>query len=296
MNSSIDLVRQSPSAKWLRFNSWSSEMGRPTSRRPDLNKLSGQGVSSRNSLARRSVMAVGRSVRHFISAVIAKYSQVGNPAIFDLAVFPWARTLEQEWQRIRAEADRALQLREGVPSLRDISPDHGGMTDEKWKAFFLWGYGYQIDSNCLVCPATAALVRTIPGLQTAFFSILEPGAHLKPHRGVTKAICTIHLGLHVPANAEHCWMTVGEQKLIWHPGRLLIFDDTYEHEVRNETSEQRVVLLLHVKRPVAFPGSIISELFLACVRASPFIQDALRNLRAWNSKLPAPSGVEVDVK
>ena len=78
-------------------------------------------------------------------------------------------------------------------------------------------------------------------------------------------------------------MTVDGQKVIWREGEALLFDDTYEHEVRNETPEDRVILLLHVKRPVRFPGSLLANFFLWCVRSSPFIQDALKNLEACNS-------------
>ena len=51
----------------------------------------------------------------------------------------------------------------------------------------------------------------------------------------------------------------------------------------NEYKTRRVILLLHVKRPVRFPGSIVADLFLWAVRKSPFVQDALRNLELWNS-------------
>jgi hypothetical protein len=50
--------------------------------------------------------------------------------------------------------------------------------------------------------------------------------------------------------------------------------------------------LLHVRRPVRFPGSVISAGFLAAVRLSPFIQDPLKNLAAWNARFRRPSSVE----
>jgi beta-hydroxylase len=233
---------------------------------------------------RRAIMAFGRASRHWISGIIARYSRIGDPPVFAAESFPWIAPLEREWQTIRAEADRVLARKDRIPSLVTISPDHNGISDGRWKSFFLWGYGYRIDENCAQAPATARLLNGVPGLQTAFFSIMEPGAHLVPHRGVTKAIFTCHLGLQVPRGAEKCWITVDGKKYIWREGRMFVFDDTYEHEVGNQTHEERVVLLLHVKRPVRFPGSLVSALFLWAVRASPFIQDALKNLEEWNSR------------
>ena len=232
---------------------------------------------------RRLTLALGRATRHGVSGIIARYSKVGDPPIFANAQFPWIADLENAWQTIRAEGDAVTRRKDSVPSLVQISPDHKGISDRKWKSFFLWGYGFRIDENCARCPQTTAFLERIPGLYSAFFSIMDPGAHLIPHRGVSKAIFTTHLGLRVPSAAERCWMTVDGHRVYWRDGEAFAFDDTYEHEVRNETPEDRVILLLHVKRPVRFPGSLLADFFLWCVRVSPFIQDALKNLEAWNS-------------
>lgn len=228
-------------------------------------------------------MALGRATRHAVSGVIARHSNVGDPPLFERGTFPWASLLEDNWRSICEEADAVATKKSRIPALVDISPDHKGISDEKWKSFFLWGYGYRIEENCRQCPSTAAILDKIPGLQSAFFSIMEPGARLIPHRGVTKAILTTHLGLRIPREAESCWMTVDGYRVVWREGEVVSFDDTYEHEVRNESTDERMILLLHVKRPVRFPGSLLADFFLWCVRSSPFIQDALKNLEAWNS-------------
>jgi beta-hydroxylase len=233
---------------------------------------------------RHAIMTLGRASRHWFSAAIAKYSTVGNPPIFSSDTFPWIAELERGWETIRAEADTVLARKDSIPPLVTISPDHKNIADRKWKSFFLWGYGYRIDENCARCPATAALLEKVPGLESAFFSIMEPGARLIPHRGVTKAIFTAHLGLRVPRESDKCWMKVDGQRVHWREGKMLAFDDTYEHEVTNATAEERIILLLHVRRPVRFPGSLVSSFFLWAVRASPFIQDALKNLEDWNSR------------
>jgi beta-hydroxylase len=233
---------------------------------------------------RRLIMHFGGASRHWISAIIARYSKIGDPAVFPAGDFSWLQDLRRAWPAVRAEADRVLADRANVPPLIAISPDHVKTADTKWKSFFLWGYGYRINDNCARCPETAALLDKVPGLISGFYSIMEPGARLKPHRGVTKAFLTCHLGLRVPREADRCWIRVEGKRYVWRDGEWFVFDDTYEHEVRNETDEERVILLLHVKRPVRFPGSLISNGFLSIVRASPFIQDALKNLEDWNSR------------
>jgi beta-hydroxylase len=227
-----------------------------------------------------------KRLRHRISDVIARSSKVGNQPVLDPVSFPWIAELEPHWGEIRGELDALLAHEAGIPPLADISPDHRRIAPpEKWKSFFLYGYGYSVDENVRRCPKTAAAVRDIPGLNSAFFSILAPGAHIPRHRGVTKAILTAHLGLIVPERREACRMQVDEQMLLWEEGRTLVFDDTYHHEVWNESGEMRVVLLIQFRRPTGWLGRKIGDLFLGGIRRSRFVQDARSSLGQWEQAM-----------
>ncbi|MBX4390253.1 aspartyl/asparaginyl beta-hydroxylase domain-containing protein, partial [Mycobacterium tuberculosis] len=65
-------------------------------------------------------------------------------------------------------------------------------------AFILWRRGDRVEVNAARCPATAAAIATIPGLDSASFAILPPGTHVPAHRGATRGLLTCHLGLIVP--------------------------------------------------------------------------------------------------
>ena len=125
----------------------------------------------------------------------------------------------------------------------------------------------------------------VPGLNSAFFSILTPGAHIPRHRGVTKAILTAHLGLIVPKKREDCRMQVADEMLTWEEGRVLVFDDTYFHEVWNDTEEMRVILLIQFRRPTRWLGRKVGDLFLGAVRRSRFVQDARSSLGDWEKAM-----------
>jgi ornithine lipid ester-linked acyl 2-hydroxylase len=213
-------------------------------------------------------------------------STVEEHQIFPNSLFPWAARLEANWQAIRAEADVVLKNRRAIPPVRNLSPEHRQIAvDDRWRSYFLWGYGMRWKTNCDRCPKTAALLDEIPDLLSAFFSLLLPGTHIPRHVGPTKAILTTHLGLKVPRNSEACRMQLGDQALHWQEGRLFVFDDTYPHEVWNDTGEDRIVLLLHINRPQRFPGSMLRDGFLAALRHSRFMQDGLRNLEDWEKVL-----------
>jgi beta-hydroxylase len=77
-------------------------------------------------------------------------------------------------------------------------------------------------------------------------------------------------------------MQVGQREVTWEEGRLLVFDDMYPHEVWNDSNEVRIVLLLQVRRPERFPGSLLRDGFFAILRRSSLVADAWRNLNDWD--------------
>ena len=229
---------------------------------------------------------IGKKLRHRIGAIIARSSKVGDAPVYSSAFFPWIAQLEARWPEIRSEVDALLAREEGIPPLAEISPDHRRIAPPgKWRSFFLWGYGYRNEENIARCPRTAAAVAGIPGLNSAFFSILAPGAHIPRHRGVTKAILTAHLGVVVPRQREACRMQVADRLLHWDEGRTFVFDDCFHHEVWNDTNEQRVILLIQFRRPAGLLGRLVGALFLAAVRHSRFVQDARSSLGDWEKAM-----------
>ncbi|MEL7445268.1 MAG: aspartyl/asparaginyl beta-hydroxylase domain-containing protein [Pseudomonadota bacterium] len=222
--------------------------------------------------------------RHRANKIIASSSLISNAPVLDSDSFDWTSELALHWQAIRDEALAIFRHKQAIPPLREISPDHRRiMRDNSWRSFFLVGYGNLIAKNMARAPITSRLVQSIPALNSAFFSILAPGAVIVPHRGVSKAIITAHLGLTVPQEGEKCWMRVHDQKLHWREGEWTVFDDTYEHEVRNETDETRIVLLCQIVRPLRAPGSWLAKATLDYVRRSGFVQDAKNNLADWET-------------
>lgn len=229
---------------------------------------------------------LGKRLRPWFNARIARDSLVPNAPVLDSELFTWTLGLETAWPLIREEAEALLLRRDEIPPLHEISPDHARIAgDGQWRSFFLYGYGYRVDANCDRAPRTAALLTGVPGLNSAFFSILGPGARIPRHRGVTKGILTCHLGLMVPTAQGQCRMRVDDCVVEWREGRCLVFDDSQMHEVWNETDQTRVVLLIQFERPTRGLGRWMARLFLAAVRRTAFIQEARRNLSAWESAI-----------
>jgi len=225
---------------------------------------------------------VGRKLLRSVDRFIVRHSLVGNPAFFDPADFAWTRELEANWAMVRAELDEILRERDALPNFQDISEDQKRLSqDDQWKTFFLYGYGYKMKENCERCPETTGLVEGVPGMKTAFFSILAPGKHIPAHRGPYKGMMRYHLALRVPEPRERCRIRVGQEVAHWEEGKSLLFDDTYDHEVWNDTDGVRVVLFLDVERPMRFPASLVNRMAFTLIRLSPYVQRARRNQKRW---------------
>ena len=229
------------------------------------------------------IVIIGKKLRRVFDRLIESSSLVSNDPVLDVRDFAWTRALRDHWETIRDEA-RTVALRgAAAPSLATISPDHRSIAEiGKWRSFFLWGYGYPIDDNLARCPHTQAVVEQIPGLNSAFFSILEPGTHIPRHRGVTKGLITCHLALIVPRDGD-VRMRVHDRIVRWAEGETLVFDDTYEHEVWNDTGGTRVVLLIQFERPLRNPGKWFADFFMGFVKRSAFVQEARANIDRWNA-------------
>jgi beta-hydroxylase len=216
------------------------------------------------------------------------YAKLGNPPVYDNAVFPWAAEIEREWPAIRRELDRILLRQDALPGFHEISTDVSTISQDRgWKTFLLCGYGFRSERAIGQCPETWRIVQKIPGLTTVMFSILEPGKRLPPHRGPYNGVLRLHLGLIVSEPRQQTAIRVGQQVCYWQEGRALIFDDAYEHEAWNNTARTRVVLFVDFVKPLRFPANLLNWLLLHLAMFTPFIREGSDNQRKWEQRFYA---------
>lgn len=207
-------------------------------------------------------------VAHRSSAFHSQSNQLHVPRLpalpfFDRAEFPFLRDIESKTGLIRAELLAALenQREQFAPYIAYRPGDPVNQWKElnhslKWSAFHLWRNGTPVKENLERCPETAAALAALPMVDidglcpNAMFSALAPRTRIPPHHGETNARLVVHLPLVVP---EGCWYRVGFEERRWRVGETLIFDDTIEHEARNDSDELRVVLIFDVWNPLLEP-------------------------------------------
>jgi aspartyl/asparaginyl beta-hydroxylase (cupin superfamily) len=237
---------------------------------------------------RRTVKRLGKRLMAVMSDVIARQSLVGDAPVLDNRHFPYIEPLAADWQAIRDEVREILKHREAVPAFQEVSTDQKRIAkDTNWRTFILYGFGVKAEKNCRQAPVTCALLEQIPNLQTAWFSILAPGYHIPAHRGVSKGIIRGHLGLIIPGEREKCRLRVDEEICVWREGEVFVFDDTFEHEVWNDTDEERVILLFDFDRPMRPLGRLLNNSFLGLLRLTSFYREPMRRIHSLEDRFEA---------
>ncbi len=181
---------------------------------------------------------------------------------FDRALFPWYEELESRWSTIRDELVAVMQEPDELVPFLDSPVNVQGLpfmgstgaseAEPQWGAYFFHRHGVRYDAHCARCPTTAAALDAVPIVRIrdhapeCLYSVLSPGAHILPHRGVTNTRTVTHLPLIVPGNGALC--VAGEARM-WQEGRCFSFDDTFLHEAWNHSDKTRVVLLLDSWNP-----------------------------------------------
>ncbi len=178
-------------------------------------------------------------------------------AYLDTVHFPWIERVEGATQAVRSELDRLLPSptgRERVFSTDALEAENLRGIDAvpSWNGYYFFRHGQRRDDNCQSCPITAGVLDSLPlphirehGPEV-LFSVFTPGTHLMPHAGVTNTRVVAHLPLIVP---EDCALKVGGEIHEWRTGKIVVFDDTYQHEAWNRSRHTRVVLIFDLWNP-----------------------------------------------
>jgi len=178
----------------------------------------------------------------------------GEPVLDAAQHFPEAERYAAAWRELAAEALAVAGNLAAVPRFHEIMPQQYEISanDQRdWRMLVVKAYGHTVARNAARCPALAALLATTPEVLSASLSFLAPRKIVPPHRGPFRGVLRYYLGLAVPLAADGrpgAVLTVDGVRHRIGSGEWLLWDDTFEHDVRNETDQVRIALLLDVRR------------------------------------------------
>ena len=221
-----------------------------------------------------------------------------NPALIRdyHRLYPALAILERNFEAIQKECLELMAQREKIPHIKQAGGQYTtrGVHEIEWKTFVLKS-GRFLEANCRRAPETTRLLRQIPGLATAFFSILGPHQHIRAHWGYYKGFYRYHLGLVVPDDNRElrCWLRVNDdrraydkrirsviektEKYYWHEREGIVFDDTYLHDASNESDSPRAVLFLDLRRPLPWYLDVPNRIFIWLVQFDPTLREIHRD-------------------
>lgn len=164
--------------------------------------------------------------------------------------FFYTSLLEANWELIKIELENVLQLPDteiGKWSWNAAHPHYvtSRSSGIAWKTYTFVFFGIKNKPNCERCPNTYQILQEIPQLVGAEFSVMEPYTHIQPHKGYSRMVLRNHLGLIVP-EPEKCGLRVETEIHHWQQGKIMIFDDSFEHEAWNKSGQRRAVLMFDV--------------------------------------------------
>ncbi|XP_054353374.1 aspartyl/asparaginyl beta-hydroxylase isoform X16 [Pongo pygmaeus] len=162
------------------------------------------------------------------------------------------KSLERNWKLIRDEGLAVMDKAKGL-----FLPEDENLREKgDWSQFTLWQQGRRNENACKGAPKTCALLEKFPettGCRRGQikYSIMHPGTHVWPHTGPTNCRLRMHLGLVIPK--EGCKIRCANETKTWEEGKVLIFDDSFEHEVWQDAASFRLIFIVDVWHPELTP-------------------------------------------
>ncbi|XP_073187138.1 aspartyl/asparaginyl beta-hydroxylase isoform X7 [Lepidochelys kempii] len=162
------------------------------------------------------------------------------------------KSLEKTWKLIRDEGLSVMDKGKGL-----FLPEDENLREKgDWSQFTLWQQGRKNENACKGVPKTCAFLERFPeatGCRRGQikYSVMHPGTHVWPHTGPTNCRLRMHLGLVIPK--EGCRIRCAKENRTWEEGKVLIFDDSFEHEVWQDADSYRLIFIVDVWHPELTP-------------------------------------------
>uniref|UniRef100_A0A4X1V204 Aspartate beta-hydroxylase n=1 Tax=Sus scrofa TaxID=9823 RepID=A0A4X1V204_PIG len=167
------------------------------------------------------------------------------------------KSLERNWKLIRDEGLAVMDRTQGL-----FLPEDENLREKgDWSQFTLWQQGRKNENACKGAPKTCSLLDKFPettGCRRGQikYSVMHPGTHVWPHTGPTNCRLRMHLGLVIPK--EGCKIRCANETKTWEEGKVLIFDDSFEHEVWQDAKSFRLIFIVDVWHPELTPQQRLS--------------------------------------
>ena len=168
------------------------------------------------------------------------------------------KEVEAVWEELRKEAEVLVHH-------HDWTQEEAGVwtrgethleKEDRWQQLVFSDQPPPPPSVCAAAPRLCSLADQVyrrdqgqpPAAGGIKLSVLSGATRVAPHYGLTNAKLRAHLPLVVPSDPAPVLRVAG-RNMTWTEGQLLVFDDSFEHEVIHESQGQRIVLIIDFHHP-----------------------------------------------
>lgn len=209
-----------------------------------------------------------------------------EPVFFESTDYPSIASIEKAYPIIKAEIEKYIKGEVVIPAKNPNAPQVNYA--DSWQNAYFMNYMWEFPKTRKLFPETYRLLKSHPDITLAGIATLESKGRLFPHCGESNAIIRCHMGLKVPADLPECGLRVKDEKRGWTEGKVICFNDSYNHEAWNNSPEKRVILLFDIMKPEYMKHRVrvcAYSLGIASVRYLCEVTKIDRSIPLWLRKL-----------
>jgi len=206
-----------------------------------------------------------------------KLAKMRKPHGFDMPV--WCGFFLNEVENIQMEWKQYKEkIGEGV-FIDELSKDQELLNeDKKWKALFLYGYSFLNEKELMHFPETAKLIQNnLDEITLVMLSTTESGKHIPAHTGNNHGVLRLQIGIDI-TEPEKCSLRVEDKTVQLKEKEIFIFDDTFEHELVNNSNSNRTVLIIDYYKPLPFLYRVLNKRKIAEIAKSDYVQSVIKKI------------------
>ena len=203
--------------------------------------------------------------------LVIKFRQRWNDRliIYDIdKICPKLRVFENHHSQLQTEYRRIKNF--NIPSYKSIDIiqkriAQRSVNGAEWKVLMFEFAGRKFANNRKICPITSNYLDQIPRIFQAFYSVLEAGKSIPSHRSPYNGYLRCHIGIDIPP-INPPQLLISDELIEWQNGVAILIDDTWQHEVINNSPQDRVVLIVDIARPMNQLGMAIHNVLSFMIR------------------------------
>ncbi len=215
--------------------------------------------------------------KFFFKLLHKKLKKSSSPIGFETPF--WVQSFLENFEIIQREFENYKLNCNSGDLIDGISNDQRELNlDKKWRAIFLYGYNFFNKRQKDFFPKTFEIIEKHRNkINLVMFSTTEPGKHIPPHKGNNYGVLRLQIGVDI-AEPNMCTLRVDNKQIHLYEKEIIIFDDTFEHELKNESNSNRTVLIIDYYKPLPIFYHILNILNNRKISKSKYVKDVIKKL------------------